>query len=445
MKKVLVLGSGRVAGPLVKYLLDRSDISVTLAGNDPQRIGQLVGNNPRGTGLEVDAQDLPRIGRLIAGHDVAVSLLPPAYHHLIAELCIEHGTQMVTTSYVSPEMKLLDEMARRAGVTVLCESGLDPGLDHMSAMRMIDDARQRNHRIISFKSYCGGLPAPDANDNPFGYKFSWNPRGVLAAGKNSARWREDGHEKVVPGPRLFDHYRVLHFDGLGDFEAYPNRDSLGYIDRYGLQNVETLHRGTLRYPGWCDTWRKIIELGLLDESPTTYPAGTTYARFTAGFCSNSDPGDLRAALADQLHIESSADVLDRLDWLGLFSQDPLPVTATPTTPLDVLAGRMEQKLQYTPGQRDMIILRHGFITESPSKGREKITSRMVVYGEPNGETAMAKTVGLPAAIATMLVATGAVRLPGVHIPVDPQVYNPVLDELESLGIAWTEKREPFGP
>jgi saccharopine dehydrogenase-like NADP-dependent oxidoreductase len=442
MKKALVLGAGLVTRPLVHYLLNHPDFQVTVASRTVSRAEGLIGGHPRGTATALLADDTVKLGRLVEAHDLSVSLLPAPLHPVVADMCIKHGKQMVTTSYVSPKMKELDGPARKAGVMILNEIGVDPGIDHMSAMRIIDDVRRRGGKVVSFRSYCGGLPAPEANDNPFGYKFSWSPRGVCTAGKNSALYRQDGKEVRVPGPDLFTHYRVMEVEGLGKLEAYPNRDSLSYIDIYGLQGIDTMFRGTFRYPGWCDTLKKIVDLGLLDETATTYPPGTTFAQFTSRLLKPPSTGNLRETVAAQLNLPVSSPILDRFEWLGLFSDEPIPIAGAQTTPLDVLAARMTVKMAYRKGERDMLVLLHQFRARFPSGGEEEITSTMVDFGQPDGDTSMARTVSLPAAIATRLILTGRIRESGVHIPVTPQIYNPVLDELAEMGIKCIERTKP---
>ncbi len=444
MKKVLVLGAGLVSRPLVHYLLDQPDFQLTVASRTVSKAEALVAGRERGQALPLLAEETDKLERLIGEHDLAISLLPAPQHPVVAELCIKHGKQMVTTSYVSPKMKELDGAARSAGVTILNEIGVDPGLDHMSAMRIIDDVRDRGGRIVSFKSYCGGLPAPEANDNPFGYKFSWSPRGVCTAGKNPGRYRENGRQVEVPGPELFGHTHMVNVEGMGELEAYPNRDSLGYIDVYGLEGVETMFRGTFRYPGWCETLKKIVDLGLLEETPTTYPGGMTFAQFTAGLLKTGGTGNLRADLASQFGLEAGSAVLDRFEWLGLLSDDPLPITDQETTPLDILSARLLEKMPYRPGERDMIVLCHYFIAKFPSGAGEEITSTLIDYGQPNGDSSMARTVSLPAAVGARMILTGAINKPGVHIPVSKDIYNPVLDELAEMGIKCVERTKALG-
>ncbi|UCD75253.1 MAG: saccharopine dehydrogenase NADP-binding domain-containing protein [Phycisphaerales bacterium] len=437
MKNVLLLGAGMVAPPLIRYLLENG-FALTVASDVPDRAARLIGGHSRGRSVPFDARDKDRLENLVGEHDLAVSLLPAPLHPLVAEACIARRVPMVTTSYVSPEMRRLDEAAREAGIILLNEIGVDPGLDHMSAMRIIHDVESRGGKVSSFKSYCGGLPAPDSNDNPWGYKFSWSPRAVCTAGKNSARWRENGREINIPGPDLFLNHHDVRVEGLGTLEAYPNRDSLAYLDTYDLHEIETMFRGTFRYPGWCDCMKKVVGLGLLGEEPVTYPTGMTLSEWMRTFLTVPDTGDLRADLARQLQLEESSDVLDRFQWLGLMSDDLVAITGRPTTPLDVLAARLEQKMSYQPGERDMIVMCHYFTAKFPDGRTEEITSTLIDYGQPDGDSSMARTVSYPAAIGAKLILEGAITDTGVHIPVRPEIYNPVLDELKTLGIAFSE-------
>ncbi len=444
MKKVLLLGAGLVSRPLVRYLLDRPDFGVTVASRTVSKAETLIGSHERGKALALLANETDKLDKLVGEHDLAISLLPAPLHPVVAEMCVKHRKHMVTTSYVSPKMKELDGPARKAGVMILNEIGVDPGIDHMSAMRIIHDVEARGGTVTSFKSYCGGLPAPEANDNPWGYKFSWSPRAVCTAGKNSARYRENGKEIDIPGPELFTHHHKAVVEGLGELEAYPNRDSLIYEDLYGLKGIPTMFRGTFRYAGWCDCLKRVVDLGLLDETPTTYPPGTTFAQFTTGLLKKKPTGHLRTDVAAQLGLREPSNVLDRFEWLGLFSDDPLPITGAETTRLDILATRMEQKMKYAPRERDMIVLCHYFGAKFPKGPAERITSTLIDYGQPGGDSSMARTVSLPAAIAAALILTGRIQMPGVQIPVEKAIYNPVLDELANLNIRCVEKTTKVG-
>jgi saccharopine dehydrogenase-like NADP-dependent oxidoreductase len=444
MKNIVVFGAGMVAGAHVDYLLNVPDFHVTVASRTLSKAQALVGDHPRGRAAQVNSDDEAALEALIAEADLAVSLLPYAYHPTVARLCIRHSVHMVTTSYIKELMAQLDEAARAAGVILLNEIGVDPGIDHMTAMRIVHGVQARGGRVTRFVSWCGGLPAPEANDNPFGYKFSWSPRGVLLAGKNPAHYLWDGQEVIIPGGELFDHYWTVPVAVEGQvigFDGYPNRDSLPYMQTYGIENPQTFFRGTLRYPGWCQTLRQIAELGLLEETPLAGLDEATFAGFTAHLI-GSDRHNLRAALAAYLDQPLDSPVIDNLAWLGLLSDEPLP--AGQRSPIDVLTARMLDKMQYAPGQRDMLILQHQFEAEY-ADGRERIVSTMVDFGLPNGYTSMARTVGLPAAIAVKLILHGQIALTGVHAPVTPEIYQPVLAELEAQGIRFVETFERIAP
>jgi len=431
VKNVLVLGAGLVARPLVQYLLDQPDLEVTIASRTVSKAEALIGGRPRGRALAFDiVKDGDALGALVAQADLAISLLPYIYHVQVAEQCVRYRRHMVTTSYVKEAMQALDGAAREAGVILLNEIGVDPGIDHMSAMRIIDRVHRAGGQIAHFRSYCGGLPAPEANTNPFGYKFSWSPRGVLLAGRNDARYLENGQIVEVPNSRLFATRHTVPVGGVGDLVAYPNRDSLPYRDLYGIPETRTIYRGTLRYPGWCETWQAFVELGLLDLTERDDLAGLTWRQLIAQLIGKPEAKDVRGELATRLGLSRDSAVLDRFEWLGLLSDEPLP--DAPTI-LDALAVPMEARLRYEPGERDMLVLLHDFIAEYPGR-TEHITSTMVDFGIPHGDTSMARTVSLPAAIATRLILEGRINLTGVHIPVRPEIYEPVLDELEQMGI-----------
>ncbi len=437
MRHVLVLGAGLVAGPLVRYLLNVKGFRVTVASRTVEKAQRLTGGASNGAALSLDVEDESALEALIADHDLSISLLPYVHHPLVARLCVKHRKRMVTTSYVKDEMRALDGAAREAGVILLNEIGVDPGIDHMSALQVIHRIQESGGRLVSFTSNTGGLPAPDANDNPFGYKFSWAPRGVILAGKNPARYLADGKTMEVPGPELFAHHWPCEVKGFGELEVYPNRDSLPYIEAYGIPTVRSMVRGTLRYPGWCDTLKAIVDLGLLDESERGDLGGLTFARLTARLI-GSDGADLKSDLASHLGIPVDAKPITALDWLGLFSADPLPEGAN--TYLDVVASRMLSKMRYAPGERDMLVMQHEFVVEHPGQ-KERITSTMVDYGIPNGDSSMSRLVGLPAAIASRLVLQGEIALTGVCTPVIPEIYEPVLEELATLGVSFRETVE----
>jgi saccharopine dehydrogenase (NADP+, L-glutamate forming) len=437
MKKILILGAGLVARPLVRYLLDRSDFQVEVASRTVSKAEKLIEGHPRGVAKELNLKSEAALQSEVAKADLVISMVPYSYHPKVAEFCIAHKKQLVTTSYVSDAMKKLDADARKAGIIILNELGLDPGIDHMEAMRVIHEIHGRGGKLLGFISFCGGLPAPEANTNPFGYKFSWSPVGVLLAGKNSARFLQNGKKVFIPSEKLFESYTLIPIQGLGVFEGYPNRNSLPYIDLYGVPETKTMIRGTLRHIGWCETVRKMVQLGLLDQEDKNW-GNLTFQDFVRKLI-GSRAKDAKQAAAKFLGIHPGLAILRRLEWLGLFSREPLPLKKG--SALDIVAARMIEKLSYAEGERDMIILQHEFIASYPKGGREKIVSTLIDYGIPNGDSSMARTVGLPAAIGTRLILEGKIKEKGVHIPVTPDIYRPILRELKSLGIAFKEKRE----
>jgi saccharopine dehydrogenase-like NADP-dependent oxidoreductase len=437
VKRALLLGAGLVSRPLVRHLLGCDDVVLTVADRDAAKASDAIGRHPRGRAATVAAADAPSLDALVRDCDLVVSLLPATEHVAVARAALAHRVPMITTSYVSAEMRELDGEARAAGVLLLNEIGLDPGLDHMSAMRAIRHLAAAGHKLVSFKSCCGGLPAPDANTNPWGYKFSWSPRGVLMAGRNPARWLEDGRVVEVDGAGLF--HRVAPYDvpGVGTFEVYPNRDAIAYVATYGLEGVLTMFRGTLRYPGWCETLGAVSRLGLLDVTERGWRTGTTCREFMEAFAADGG-GPVRARVAERAGLDPSGAVIGRLEWLGLFGSEPIGVTRG--APIDVLCARMQAAMGYAAGERDMIVLRHEFGTIGPD-GREAATvSTLTSFGDPRGDSAMARTVALPAAVAARLLLDGKIGVTGVRIPVDPEIYDPVLAALVPMGIVFEERR-----
>ena len=435
MKTILVFGAGLVAGPLVRYLLNHG-YRVKVASRTLSKAQSLVDDHPDGKAVQFNiTENEEQLDDLVEQADLAVSLLPYIYHVRVAEACIEHRRPLVTTSYVSDEMQVLDKQARAAGVILLNELGLDPGIDHMSAMRIIDRIHADNGEVKSFRSFCGGLPAPEANDNPLGYKFSWSPRGVVLAGRNDARYLDKGYIVDVPNERLFATHYVTWIEGLGDFEAYPNRNALPYVERYGIPEVDTMYRGTLRNLGWCDTMQKLNQLGYFSLEERDNLAGKTFRQVMADHINEEGTAELRESVARHLNLAPNACVMMTLEWLGLLEDEPVPEE---TTLLDVLADRMLERMPYREGERDMVVLAHEFVAVYQN-GEKSISSTLIEFGASGGDTAMARTVGTPAAVGARMILEGRIDLAGVHIPVVPEIYQPILDELERLGIAFEER------
>jgi saccharopine dehydrogenase-like NADP-dependent oxidoreductase len=434
MKRVLVLGAGLVSRPLIHYLTEQEGIELTVASRTVAKAEAMVAGRPRGRAVALNVKDGAALDAIVAEHDLAVSLLPATEHPEVARLCLKHGKHMATTSYISPAMRELDADVREAGLTFVNECGVDPGIDHMSAMRVIHGAEARGGKVTGFRSYCGGLPAPEANTNPIGYKFSWAPRGVLVAATNPACYLKDGKTVEVPGTELFAAPEIVEVPGAGTFEGYPNRDSLGYIGMYGLEGIRAMFRGTLRNLGHCETWYQWVRLGLFDQTLRGDLAGLTFKRFMQGFVAGA--GNLKKAIADKLELPESHPAVEKLEWLGLFNDSPVGVTEGGN--VDILAARMLEKCPFKDGERDMIALQHEFDIEYPDR-TEKVYSTLVDFGVPGGDSAMARTVSLPVAIATRMIVEGSIAERGVIAPVKPDVYNPILDELASMGIECVER------
>ncbi len=443
MDRVVVFGAGLVVRAHVRYLLDHG-FKVTLASRTVAKAEAILAGHPNGTAMAYDVdRDPGRLRGIIANHDVAVSLLPWNYHVQVARACLDAGRHLVTTSYIREPMKALDAEARAKGVILLNEMGVDPGIDHMTAMQVILRVKAGGGTITTFQSYCGGLPAPEANDNPFGYKFSWSPRGVLLAGLNSARFRCEGHMWEIPGEQLFDRTWPVEVDVEGrtiEFEGYPNRDSMPYVEYYGVDPQEEMFRGTLRNVGWCRIMKQVARLGMLRTDELEGVERGTFADLVARLVGRPAVGDLRGATARHLGIAEDGPEIAAMDWLGLFGRDPLP---GPRAPVDILTARMLAKMSYNPGERDMLVLRHTFIAEYPDR-KERIRSTMIDFGIPGGDSSMNRTVGLPAAVGARFILEGKLTQPGVLVPVMPDFFEPALEELGRLGIHFTEESEQIG-
>jgi saccharopine dehydrogenase-like NADP-dependent oxidoreductase len=435
MKKVLILGAGMVVRPMVEYLFEQG-YRITVTGLKKKRAEALIGGNPQGTAVRWSTDDPATLDQLVADHDITVSLLPYAYHVMVAGACLKHKKNLVTTSYVSEGMAALDEEARKAGVILLNEIGLDPGIDHMSAMHIIDEVRNKGGRLLEFYSITGALPAPEATDNPFRYKFSWSPKGVVMAGNNDARYLLDGKVKFVPTQDLFRDNFTIDFPGVGKMEVYPNRDSLLYLDKYGVTGARTFFRGTLRYPGWCAIMDAMKRIGLLSYEKIDLH-GKSYAGMMALLIGEKDTQAIREKTAAFLEIPADDPVLDALEWLGLFSDQP--AGREKESPFEVTSDLMIEKMMPGPDERDMIAMQHSFLVEYPGGKREVIHSRLLEFGSFSTHTAVSRAVALPAAIAVRLLLEGKIKATGVHRPVIPEIYSPVLEGLKETGIRITEE------
>ncbi len=434
MKHVLILGAGMVSKPIINYLL-KKNYSLTVASPLLERAQQLIDNHPLGEAVYWTSEDSEMLHQLVKKHEIVVSLLPWSLHHQIAKVCITHGKNMLTTSYVQPEMQELHEEAKAKGVLILNELGLDPGIDHMSAMRIIDSVHAKGGKIEEFYSFCGALPAPEAASNPFGYKFSWSPKGVIMAGNNEGKFLRHGKLHTIPSIDLFKNPIQVDFPEIGLLEVYPNRDSLNYKHIYGIEEAETLMRGTFRYPGFCESMDALKALNLL--STETYDfSDKTYRDMLKGL-NALNAENIEQEIADKLGISIDSHAIKAMRWLGLF--DVHSMEEKQNSPIEITGNLMIDKMELKANERDMVVMQHIFKVSYEGKKPEIIKSSMVDYGMPATDTAISRTVALPAAIGTELILQGKINLSGVHIPVLPEIYNLILDQLESLNIKMEEE------
>lgn len=444
-KHVLVLGSGYVAGPIIKHLGSRNDVQLVIGTdnvNEAQRLAKVVSVHPQIESLNIN--DAFALNKLVDAADVVVSLVPATMHLPVAHACLRHGKHMVTASYISPAMAALDEQAKGKGLLFLNEMGLDPGLDHLSAKKIIDEVQALGKHITSFTSWCGGLPAPEAADNPLGYKFSWSPRGVLLAALNDARYLRDGAIIEIAGKDLLASVTRAPFDSRFNLEGLPNRDSTKYIDMYGLGgHIKTMLRGTLRYQGFSDLMKCLRALGLfsLEPLPDQLKRCQTWS-------------DVRQNLLTDAFIEAKLDainaiaikgkVMETLEWLGILrGTEPFEQTATL---LDSFCSLLQRKLCYNAGEVDLVIMQHMVTIEDPKTGiSEYLSSSLIEYGQVDGFSAMARTVGYPVAMATEMILDGqSGDIVGVQAPLHRCLYDPLLSRLERVaGIKFKEQRSQF--
>lgn len=440
MANILIFGAGKSSSFLIRYLLDHAEAEnwhINVADAHLAAAQARVNHHARGTAIESDIHDANQRMELVEEADLVISLLPPDLHFLLAADCLASGKHLITASYVSDKLRSLDAAARNGDLLFMNEMGLDPGIDHMSAMKMISTLHNEGAKITSFKSYCGGLVAPASDTNPWHYKFSWNPRNVVLAGKAGAHFLHDGEAKHIDYTNLFRETEFVDIPGLGKLAAYANRDSLSYQSVYGLHDVKTLLRATFRYPAFCSAWDKLIQLGLTREDDPQDVEGMTYQHWfmqaSKGVKGQTPEERLATVCGEDVHA------LKLLRWLDLHDDDLIQHEGDASS-ADILQGILETRWAMEENDRDMIVMHHAFeYTQGNERGLW--TSSLIVEGDDKEYTAMAKTVGLPMAIFARLWLRGDVKgLKGVQIPIMPEVYEPVLKELEQYGILFNETR-----
>ncbi len=441
MKKILVLGAGRSSAALISYLLKSAaanrweivvaDFSVSLAQ-------EKIGESRNGKAVRFDITDESSSAAIIALTDVVISLLPAHFHTAVARHCLTLKKHLLTASYISDEMKSFHQEASDKGLLFLNECGLDPGIDHMSAMQIIDQIKFRGGKLISFESFTGGLIAPATEiENPWRYKFTWNPRNVVMAGQGTAKFLQEGQYKYIPYQQLFKRTTSVSVPGYGEYEGYANRDSLKYLETYGLQGIKTMLRGTLRHAGFCSAWDVLVQLGCCDDTYVLEGVDQmTHRDFINAFLDYHPSKAVEEKLSGIFNLEPHGKEMKRLRWSGLFSDERIELKAG--TAAQILEHILSKKWTLAAGDKDFIVMWHRFTYEKENK-KSEIQAFLTVTGEDETMTAMAKTVGLPLAITAKLLLEGKITSRGVVIPVSPDIYEPVLKELDSLGIRLEEK------
>ena len=440
MKKILILGAGMTASSLIKYMLDHAESNkwlVRLGDLSIEKAQKRINNHSHGEAFKFDSENPGLLEKEVKSADIVISLLPSNLHYLVSSSCVRNSKSLVTTSFLTPEIQKMDKEAREKEILLLSEMGVEPGVDHMSAMQVIDRIKGNGDSLIAFESATGGLIAPEYDNNPWRYKFTWAPRNVVLAGQGGARFYHNGKFKYIPYHKIFQRIETIDIPGLGEFEVYPNHDSLKYQSAYGLTDLLTMFRGTIRRPGFCKAWDLLVQLGATDDSfVMDNSENMTYREFTDSFLAYDIIGTVESKLANYLGIREDSELMDKLRWLGLF--EDIKIGIPELTPARILQHILEQKWRLRPGDKDMIIMQHQFDYNHLGTNR-RIFSNMVVYGEDQNYTAMSISVGLPVAIITKLILEGRIDLTGVHIPVNKLIYEPVLSELKDYGIQFHEK------
>ena len=446
MRKILIIGAGKSASYLIKYLLDTSkaeELHIIVGDISVQNARKLVGNHSNAQAIMLDVFNKKSRQEAIENADIVISMLPARYHIEVARDCVTYGKNMVTASYVSPEMEDLDKAVKAKGLIFMNEIGVDPGIDHMSAMKIIDQIREKGGKMILFESFCGGLVAPESDNNLWNYKFTWNPRNVVVAGQGgAAKFLQEGTYKYIPYNRLFRRTEFLDVEGYGRFEAYANRDSLKYQSVYGLDNVRTLYRGTMRRVGYSRAWNVFVQLGMTDDSYTIDDSeNMSYRDFVNAFLPYSHTDSVELKFRYQLKIDQDDLIWDKLLELDIFNPNKL-VGLQKATPAEILQKILMDSWTLGEDDKDMIVMYHKFGYELNGK-KHQIDATMVSVGEDQTYTAMAKTVGLPVAIAALAILNGKITTPGVQLPISKEVYEPILKELEAFDIHFNEFEVPY--
>ena len=438
MKKVAIVGAGLMTKPMVDYFIEKCGYQVIMVNRTVSKAEKVIAGRAAGKAVSWPNNDPSILDKVISEVDIAISMVPKPIHIHVAKSCLRNGKNMLTTAYEIPELLALENEVKEKGLLILNELGEVPGMDHFGSQMVLDEVKEEGGRVISLNSYGSGLPAYGSNNNPMGYKFSWDPRTVFVAAQTAAGYLKNGKKINVPGDKLFEHFWYVDVDDLGTFESYPNKDVQKYVKPFGLDKDVSFYRGLLRFSGYCNHMKNIMALDLLNNKKVNNLGGKTYRQFTADLINEESPNDLEHKLSNYLNTNYNADIVHRLKWLGFFDDKPIEIKEG--TNLDVLLDLMLNKMYYKPHEKDMIILHIDVLAEFTGGRREKRLATMVVEGIPNGDSAMSRAVALPPAISAKLIIEGKIKATGVLMPPTlPELYKPVLDELSDFGFIFKRK------
>jgi saccharopine dehydrogenase-like NADP-dependent oxidoreductase len=439
VKKIAIIGAGLMTKPMVDYFIDEIGYEVIMLNRTLSKAEKIIGERPLGKAKEWIDNKSEILDDVIKDADIVISMVPKSLHIKVAKSCLKYKKNMITASYEIPEIMALKDDVERKGILILNELGEVPGMDHFGTQMLLEEIKNDGGRIISLKSYGSGIPAFESNNNPMGYKFSWDPRTVFVAAQTAGAYLVEGKKIYIPGDKLFENFWFVEIDDLGTFETYPNKDVEKYIKPFGLEENVSFYRGLLRYSGYCNNMRYMKSLGLFDSEKVNKLNNMTFRQFTASLINEISSRNIEQSVANYLKIESNSDIIHRIKWLGLFDDTIIPLEKG--TNLDVLLNRMLEKMQYAPGEKDMIILHIEVIAEFNDCKKEKRISTMIVKGDPEGGTAMSRAVALPTAIAARLVVDRVIKATGLKMPPNlPELYKPVLTELKKYGFGFSTKK-----
>jgi saccharopine dehydrogenase-like NADP-dependent oxidoreductase len=434
MRKVAVLGAGYVVKPMIDYFIDNCKYEVIVATRTVSKAENVIAGRSLGTSVSWTIDQVDILEKIISDVDIVIVMIPRSCHSVVAELCLKHKTPMITTDFKHEGIACFDDEAKKQDTLILTELGEDPGLDNMGLKQMIDQVNDEGGKITKIDSYGSGIPSFEHNRNPWGYKFSWDPNGLMRSAVSPARYQVEG--KVIEVPAKFEHHKLVDIHGIGTFETYPSNDSTRYLKEFGLDKNLTIYKGLLRYIGYCNTIVNLLKSKLIENNEVINFEKTTYSQYIANHLGTSSTSDIKMKFADSLNMDIKDDFIKKLDWIGIF--DDIQISIKNGTRSNLLVDLMLKKMAYEPHEKDLIIVHNEMIVEFPDR-KEKRISSMMNEGIPFGDSAMARAVSLPPAIATKLILEGRISSKGVCIPSTREMYEPILDEMETFGFSFKKE------